>query len=95
MLTLLCVLQVSGIELASEVMGKKGHPPIVVMSTDFHPDTVISALAAGASEFLCKPLKKESLLSLQRHTQLMPGTLLAKTFRNLISKRRISQQEDI
>ena len=40
------ILQVSGIELTNKLAGKEGHPPIIMMSTDFRPDTILKALAS-------------------------------------------------
>jgi DNA-binding NtrC family response regulator len=52
----------SGIELVGEVRELRPHTPVVLMTAFGSIDSAVEAMRSGASDYLAKPFKKDSLL---------------------------------
>ncbi|EHK76492.1 response regulator receiver protein [Sinorhizobium meliloti CCNWSX0020] len=58
---------ITGLEVQSELSERHGVPPVIFLSAQTDPDTIDTALAAGASAFLSKPFDDDELLAVLEH----------------------------
>jgi YesN/AraC family two-component response regulator len=64
--------EISGIELTQKINDLKKHITVIVISSLNHESVVMESITAGASDFIQKPIEKETLLnSLNKIAQIL------------------------
>lgn len=65
----------TGLQLLEQVQGLASHPPIIMMTADDTPDTVLKAVRGHALQVVGKPFKTQAMLELIKQTLDEPSGL--------------------